>query len=287
VQPRIGLVTCVELPEPDPDREVLRDALQTRGASAEWIAWDDPTARWDDLDLAVVRSTWNYYLRPWAFLDWAAYVSSQTRLLNPLEVLRFNIDKTYLGALEREGVRVVPTEYVRQGTAASLESVLRRRGWDDVVLKPSISAGSYETYRASSSDLSHGDACLSRMLASHTVMVQPYMRSVEAYGERSMVMIAGEITHAIRKSPRFSGGEERVEVVEIAPEERIAAREVLHRVKGELLYARIDLVRDDEGQPALAELELMEPSLFLLQKRGALDRLVDAMILKASRRDRP
>jgi hypothetical protein len=113
---------------------------------------------------------------------------------------------------------------------------------------------------------------------------------VEGPGERALVWIDGELTHAVRKSPRFSGDDETVteEAVPIEPAERelaqAAVTHVLERVlgpgldsgKGGLLYARIDVV-DDEGSPRLCELELMEPSLFLLQDRRALERLVEAI----------
>ena len=90
--------------------------------------------------------------------------------------------------------------------------------------------------------------------------------------------IAGELTHAIRKSPRFSSGEERVsETLEIADDEREVALRALAPMASRLLYARVDLVRDSEGRPCVMELELVEPSLFLLQHLPALERLADAV----------
>jgi len=103
--------------------------------------------------------------------------------------------------------------------------------------------------------------------------------------ERSLVWIDGELTHAIRKSPRFAGGSESVSDEQpIAPDERALAERVLAPLSGELLYARVDVVRDDDagGAPRLMELELIEPSLFLRQCPRALDRLASAIVRHAA-----
>ncbi|MFN9969178.1 MAG: hypothetical protein ACK58T_04695, partial [Phycisphaerae bacterium] len=36
------------------------------------------------------------------------------------------------------------------------------------------------------------------------------LRAVEGHGERALVWIDGEFTHAVRKSPRFAGNDEQV-----------------------------------------------------------------------------
>jgi hypothetical protein len=46
----------------------------------------------------------------------------------------------------------------------------------------------------------------------------------------------------------------------------------------ELLYARVDLIRDNHGVPCLLELELTEPSLFFAHAPGAAERLVAAVL---------
>jgi len=47
--------------------------------------------------------------------------------------------------------------------------------------------------------------------------------------------------------------------------ERAVAEAVLAAAPEPLLYARIDLARDDAGHPHLMELELIEPSLFFFK----------------------
>ena len=105
-----------------------------------------------------------------------------------------------------------------------------------------------------------------------------WMPWVETNGERSIVWIDGAITHAIRKTPRFSGGSEQVSgEVAIADDERAFAERALAPFASELLYARVDMVRDAEGTLRVMELELIEPSLFLVQSPRALERFVAAI----------
>jgi hypothetical protein len=114
-------------------------------------------------------------------------------------------------------------------------------------------------------------------------MVQGYVKDVEVGGERAVVFIDGELTHAVRKSPRLADQEESVsEALPVAPDERDLAEMALRPFRERLLYARVDMVRDDSGVPMIMELELIEPSLFLAQHPPALARLADA-IAKAAR----
>jgi len=110
------------------------------------------------------------------------------------------------------------------------------------------------------------------------VLVQRYAAAVETSGERALVWIDGALTHSVRKSPRFTGQEESVSgALEPAPDERALAERVLARFEGELLYGRVDVVRDEGGGLQVMELELLEPSLFLVQHPPALARFADAL----------
>lgn len=278
----IALVTCVSPPEPDRDEGALVRALSEAGATPRVVAWDDPAVRWADHRLAVVRSTWNYFHRRDDFLAWAERTSRETNLENPFSIFQWNSHKRYLADLERSGVAIVPTEWITKGASIPLRSLLEGRGWEDAVVKPAVSAGSFETHRVNASTLEGFERRFREMCSRRDVMVQPYLRSVEGYGERSIISIDGELTHAVRKSSRFSRGEENVsEALSIADDEREVAQSILSRVPGPLLYARVDLARGERGAPVLMELELIEPSLFLLQSPSALERFARAIVRRA------
>ena len=110
-------------------------------------------------------------------------------------------------------------------------------------------------------------------------MLQPYVRSVETRGERSLSWIAGALSHCVRKQPRLAGGHETVtRRLDIAPDERRFALKALAPYAKGLLYARVDVVRGEDGGLMLMELELIEPSLFLVQEPRALRRFARACV---------
>jgi len=270
---RIGLITCRELPEPDPDEDLLLAALRSAGVHASLVAWDgggEPA----DFDLCCLRSCWNYHRRPDAFLDWVAATARETRLVNPEPVVRWNLHKRYLAELEARGTPIVPTAFLARGERASLAATAAARGWTDVVVKPAISAGSFRTRRFGDPADAAAQRFLDELVRSHDAMVQPTFEGEE----RAVVWIAGELTHAVAKSPRFAGEEERVSgALPVAADEADLAARVLALAPPGLLYARIDTMRTSAGALHLSELELIEPSLFLLQSPAALDRFVAAL----------
>ncbi|MCG8405949.1 MAG: hypothetical protein MI923_12205 [Phycisphaerales bacterium] len=275
---RIALVTCANLPEPDPDRELLMEALRNAKLQVEWLAWDDPNTDPGGFDLCVLRSCWNYYENPRVFLDWIETTARVSRLLNPPQVVRWNLHKGYLRELDARGVPIIPTAWVSKGTQSPLEKIVEENGWTDVVIKPAVSAGSFQTRRFSADQLRVGQTFLDELSRERDVMIQQYMTSIENEGERALIWIAGRWTHAIRKSPRFSGGDEQVsEASEVSAKEQTFAERVLTDIKAELLYARLDVIRAADGRLCLSELELIEPSLFFLQHPPALKHFVRAV----------
>jgi glutathione synthase/RimK-type ligase-like ATP-grasp enzyme len=281
----LRIATCRPLPEPDVDEDLLLEALQSAGIDAQMVAWHDP-AEWRRPAATVIRSTWDYIHDLEAFARWATAVAATSAMWNPLKVILGNLHKRYLIELAAHGVPVTPTLLLERGESAAIHAQCAARGWRDVVIKPAVGAGSFETHRiaATSAD---ADAVCRRLLAERDVLVQPYLDSVEHHGERALVWIDGEFTHAVRKSPRFAGGVESVsEALPIAPAERAVGEAALAAVGAlgeDLLYARVDVAPDAAGQPVVMELELVEPSLFLLQHPTALRRLVAGIARRLQR----
>jgi glutathione synthase/RimK-type ligase-like ATP-grasp enzyme len=249
------------------------------------MAWDDESVDWGSFAVCVLRSTWNYVHRLEAFLRWLDDVAEQSVVLNPPHVVRWNLDKRYLRALADRAIPTVPTAWVERGEAFDLGRVVDEHGWDDFVLKPTVGAASFATRRFGRATLTDATAFLRAEVGTRAMMVQPYLESVEGYGERSIVWIAGAFTHAVRKSPRFGGEHESVgAAVPIADDERRLAARILAPIEAELLYARVDLARNRDGNPVLMELEVAEPSLFLVQNPSGLGRFADAIAARAMQR---
>lgn len=280
---RVRIATTQRLPEPDEDEDLLLDALRARGLAPRMAAWNDPAEPWDAPVPTVIRSTWGYYEELERFVAWAERAERAAPLWNPLRIVRGNVHKSYLANLERAGHAVVPTVFLERGARARLTDVAASRGWRDVVVKPTVSGGSFGTLRVSMADPLRGEAHLQALLAERDVMVQSYVASVDDYGERALVWIDGAFTHAVRKSPRFIGQDENVSAaLPIAPDELALGDAVLKPFARDLLYARVDIARDERGSPMIMELELVEPSLFLLQFPMALERLADGIAARVT-----
>jgi glutathione synthase/RimK-type ligase-like ATP-grasp enzyme len=268
----VALATCAEFPDLFGDDDGLVAALRDRGVRPVPAVWDDPAVDWTRFDAVLIRSTWDYHERRDAYVAWA---HSVPRLYNPAAVVAWNTDKTYLRGLADAGVPVVPTAW----SPASLAEV----PWDDVVVKPAVSAGARNTLHCSR-DSAEGAALLARIAAAGTAMVQPYLASVEDYGERSLLFVDGAHTHAVRRNPALSTeGDERYEarLVAAADDELEVARAALAAAPGPLLYARVDVVRGDAGEPLLIELEVTEPQLFLRFSQPAAEALAGAVVARA------
>jgi glutathione synthase/RimK-type ligase-like ATP-grasp enzyme len=282
----VAVVTCLNIPEPDHDERLLLGALRDSGLRAELLAWDDPRGDPRAFDLCILRSCWDYYRDPTAFLAFVADAANQSSLWNPETVVRWNVHKRYLGELEMAGIPIIPTVWFDRGAETDLAEVMRTNRWDDVVVKPAVSASSFRTERFRSERVDDGQAFLDALLEDRDAMVQKYITDATGQGERALVWIDGELTHAVRKFPRFAGDRENVsEALPISEDERVIAEQALSLIEQELLYARVDLMNDDDGNLLVSEFELMEPSLFLRQSPAALERFVAAVGRRASAPD--
>lgn len=278
----VVLVTYSELLDLFPDDRPLATALREAGLETGVVSWDDPGFDWSSTRMALLRSPWDYYRRPEEFLVWAERAAGATTLWNPLEVVRWNLHKGYLLELAGRGLPVVPTALLPRGSAADLAALRGRQGWDAVVVKPAISADSWETHFVPGGEIASGQGHLDRLLPERDLIVQPFLSSVETHGERCLVFLDGTYSHAVRKNALTLGGRwaglPEGAPVEAADDERATAERILAAANLQgTLYARVDLTRDDEGKPLLLELEVTEPTLFLEEAPAGLARLVRAI----------
>ncbi|HEX6388154.1 MAG TPA: hypothetical protein VFZ89_01865 [Solirubrobacteraceae bacterium] len=274
---KVGLATCAEMPAGDEDEQELVAALRDGGHEPAWATWDDETVDWDAFDVTLVRSTWDYQTRREEYVAWARRVP---RLHNPAAVLEWNTDKRYLTELREGGLPVVPTIFCPPGTLLPLLEA-------EVVVKPTVSAGSRDTARFKEDEERGAEMLLKSIHRSgRTGMVQPYIPSVDSRGETALLYFGGAFSHAIQKAPLLRRGgaptdglfaPETITPRAPTPRERAVADRVVawvaQRFGGPLAYARIDLVEGPGGGPLVLELELTEPSLFFLHAPGAAARL--------------
>ena len=285
----IGLVTAAVARELDTDLPLLGAALERAGTQFHFVDWHDASVDWSQYSLLVLRSTWDYHLRRNEFLQWIQRVSLLTTVCNSSEVVEWNSDKKYLGELSALGIAVVPTQFV--SSAAEIHITQHAM---DVVVKPSISAGSHDTvrYRDVAQEMSAVTAHVARIVESGAIaMVQEYQHAIDRAGETGLVYLNGVFSHAFRKGailqhrPDMSNGlyaaEDVGERIASGAEQETAVQ-VLRYVEEKFgtmpLYARVDLIPQDNGEPQLMELELVEPSFFLWASAGSADRAAQAII---------
>ena len=294
----IALVTARQARGLDEDLLPLEAALHAAGVATRVVDWDDPRVPWASFDLALIRSTWDYTDRLREFLVWVDSAGSLTRLHNPPRVVRWNTDKHYLSELAGAGVPVVPSAFIESGENAerSLGAFLASHSATEFVVKPAVSAGSRDTQRHIRAQVGPALAHAQRLLdVERSVLLQPYLESVDRDGETSLVFFSGRFSHAIRKGPLLPRGSTASPAVGLFVPEKITPRtpgtdelQVAEQVLAALpfeappLYARVDLIRDSRGAPTLLELELTEPSLFFAHTSGAAERFAAAVVEQAS-----
>jgi glutathione synthase/RimK-type ligase-like ATP-grasp enzyme len=288
----IALVSCAEARHLDTDLPLIIRALGDRGIIAEIVDWDNAAADWKQYEAAIVRSPWDYHRRYEEFLAWLTVVSSATTLHNSADIIRWNTNKEYLSELVEANIDVVPTTFVRGAEDLVLitnEGMLDR----DIVVKPTISAGSNNTERHEESPVKAAAHLGSLIDAGMVAMVQPYQRFIDERGETGMLYFNGKYSHSFRKGAILATGEniknglfveEDISPRDASSQERALGASVMSFVKNKFgeypLYARVDVVRGSAGVPVLMELELAEPSLFLHVAHESPSRFASAVVAR-------
>jgi hypothetical protein len=275
----IALVTCSDTPNLVPDDLILLDELTARGLTAAPIIWDDPTVDWSQFDMAVLRETWDYHLRLEEFLAWVDHTSNVTLLLNPPSLVRWNAHKGYLHDLEQRGIPIIPTIWLQAGSTPDITTLIEQTGWQKVVIKPTVSASAFETRLFTLDDHKQAQAHLDRLLPARDLMMQAFLTSVQTYGERSLMFIEGEYTHAVRRQEPFRDDDipNPTLPAEATPKEITFANSVMQGLPEPPLYARVDIAHDNDNHLCLMELELIEPSLFFQFSPHAAKHMADAI----------
>lgn len=277
----VVLVTGRQMPIPDPESHLLLDALRDLGVSASVQPWGDEFA-WHEAPLVVVRTPWDYFDARERFLEWARGVAAVTSLVNPIEVLEWNSHKGYLRALRGFGVPAIETAVLPQGAPADEQAAVLQAHSGEVVVKPAVGGGAVGALRAHSEHAAAREH-LAALLESGDALVQPLASAITTHGEVSVVYFGGQFSHAVRKVPALGdyrvqaeyGG--RVEQHTPSDAELAVAAAALARAPKATSYGRVDLVSVD-GRPAVMELEVIEPQLFLDRHPAAPRRFADELV---------
>jgi hypothetical protein len=281
---KIALVSCDELPGWEIDDQPLISALEARGATVHRPSWTSDVD-WNQFDLSVIRTTWDYHSRKDTFIAWCKTVP---RLLNDVSIVEWNTHKSYLRELEQHGVAIAPTVWIEAGKKVCIQKSMQTLGVTKGFIKPQVGACASDTLRFTEEEYQKAQ----RFLESNShqdMMVQPYLEAVETEGELSAIFIGDQFTHGVQKIP--VPGDYRVQddfgasdvPFEFSSDEIQMMKQVLRFVPNHeaLLYSRFDYLRDANGDLLLNELELVEPSLFFRHCSYSAVLLADAILKRA------
>jgi glutathione synthase/RimK-type ligase-like ATP-grasp enzyme len=292
----VVLLTEDRYVEPREDDEYIRnifleDAILTRALEKRKIrsirrSWSDATFDWQSTSHVVFRSTWDYFHRFYEFSRWLDDISLKTECINSADIVRWNMDKHYLNDLKVKGISVIETFFVEKGSRVSLKSLVRDLGWNETILKPVVSGGARHTYKIGKVNIDVHDKIFSDLIAEETVMLQPFQHHVVSQGEIGFIIIDGIYTHAVQKKAR--SGDFRVQddfggTVRSYVPSKEEIRFALHAVEAcerFPLYARADVIRDNNNHLAISELELIEPELWFRKSQRAAELLAKGICRK-------
>lgn len=259
----------------------LEPALAERGLSLRVIDWEADLAQFDGVDLVLLGSSWNYQDKHDAFLDKLDALDGRgIKVCNSPQIVRWNSRKTYLQQLAERGAPTIPTVWLDDPDGEDIRSALDDFGTEKLVVKRQIGAGAEGQMLVDADNLP-----LSDWRYGHKAMIQPFLPAIERDGEISMIFIDGEFSHALRKLA--AEGEYRIQSIYGGREETFEpeasdiaqARAIIDAlpIDEPPLYARIDMLRGDDGVLLLMEAEMIEPYLYPEQDPQLGQRLAQAI----------
>ncbi|MBP7398585.1 MAG: hypothetical protein KA954_03295 [Chitinophagales bacterium] len=248
--------------------KLLSAALAEKGLKVYRTKWDDPDIDWSETKSVIFRTTWDYFHRFKEFLEWLHSLNKKTILINPMELLLWNLDKHYLDDLQKKGIAIPPTVFIEKGDLRALQSIVEEAGWDEIILKPAVGGAARHTYRIAKTELDSYENIFRKHIIEESFLIQQFQESVLVNGEVSLMVMDGRFTHAVLKIAKQ--GDFRVQddfggtVYPYTPSKKeIAfAEQVVAAAPMLPLYARVDIIWGNNDEAYVSELEIVEPELW-------------------------
>ena len=256
---------------------LLRDALEEKGLKVFRTHWDNPDFDWTRTRYAIFRTTWDYFDRMEAFMPWLEKTAEITQFINPISLIKWNMDKHYLQDLQHNGIEIPDTVFIEKGEKRALTEIARDKNWTEFILKPAISGAARHTYRFSKTETEKFESIFTSLIANESMLLQEFQKNILTKGEVALMLFGGRFSHAVLKLAR--AGDFRVQddfggtVHNYMPtEQEIAfAEKVITNISPLPAYARVDIFWDNQGKPVVSELEMIEPELWFRKSKNAAD----------------
>jgi len=265
---------------------LVQNALEAKGLMVTRVDWRDQEFDWTSTRAVLFREIWDYFHRFSEFSTWLDETTPKTHMINSTAQIRWNLDKHYLNDLKSNGVNICKTSFVETGDVRTLSQIREEEKLSDFVLKPAVSGAGRHTYRITGEISKKLDEVYNELIAKESMMIQPFQKNVLTKGEVAYMLFDGQYSHAVLKIAKE--GEFRVQddfggtvhLYDPSDEEIQFAEHVAASTVPLPAYARVDVIRDNNDQLAVAELELIEPELWFRFKPEAADLMADAVLSK-------
>lgn len=248
--------------------DLVKPHLQALDWLVEDVSWHNKSVDYNQFDMVVVRSTWDYQAHSEAFQEVLETIEASNAVLqNSLALLQWNFSKRYLRDLEAKRIPILPTLWLEEFDSAAILNAYKHFDCAELIIKPWVSANADFTYRLSQEAFLFEQQSIKQALASRPIMLQAFEKSILEKGEYSLFYFLGEYSHAICKSP--AKGDFRVqeehggELSSMEPTSLMLklGKATLEALPSAALYARVDMLETEAGL-AIIEVELIEPSLY-------------------------
>ena len=262
------------------DRLVM-DGLEKLNLRTIKKDWNDTNFNWSSTKSAIFRSTWDYFDQFSNFRNWLELVKEQCYLINPYEQINWNLDKHYLLDLQKLDLPIVESVFVSKKTQLNLETISKSKNWKDIVIKPTISGAARHTYHLKNDEIKKFQDKWLSLTNNEDFMVQEFQKNILSTGEIALMLFGGEYSHSVLKKAQkgdfrvqddFGGSVEKIipslEIIELA-------EKTVKSLKTMPLYARVDIIFDNDSNPVISELELIEPELWFRFKEESAYKLAE------------
>jgi glutathione synthase/RimK-type ligase-like ATP-grasp enzyme len=267
----------------DEDSELLF-FLQQKGLQIDAVIWNDDTINWKNYDIILIKSPWDYHEKILSFYSWLENIKSLgIRMLNPIDIIKWNSNKRYLDDIFKAGLPVIPSIYLDKGTQIPTDnSLFSQLNTDKIVVKPCISAGANNTIIVDEVTIVQQSDAINLLLSEDEYIVQPFVKEISE-GEWSFIFFNRQYSHCALKVPKQ--GDFRVQhhhggsilYPDPKPQHIQQAEKYVQKFAKGTLYARVDAVVIDDTL-FLMEIELIEPYLFLNSERERQEQYYQAFI---------
>lgn len=274
---------------------IYDDLVKPYLAELNWqttdVSWHDKTVDYNQYDVVVVRSTWDYQAFCNSFMQTLAKIDNSKAVLeNPLSLMQWNVSKSYLRDLADKGVSILPTVWLNGFDSKAILACFSHFATNEIIIKPLVSANADFTYRLTEEDFLFKQQNIKNELKNREIMVQAFEKNIVEKGEFSLFYFAGEYSHSINKLP--ATGDFRVQeehggqLKSVAPSDAMftLAQKTLQALPEDALYARIDMLETKAGF-AIIEVELIEPSLYFNMDEESPKRFAQAIVQRAKSKE--